>query len=122
MIDAAGGVCVLGKSGEKSVRVTWETLLATKPDVVVNAYCGYELHENEREVDKLRDREDWKALTKGADVYATNASAFFSRPGPRLVDGTEMLACILHGCGEFRPKEGCASVIRDGKWIDLANI
>ncbi len=96
--------------------------MAAASDVIVNAFCGYELEDNQKEVDKISDKAEWKILSKSAAVFATNASAFFSRPGPRLVDGTEILAYIIHGLEQFRPKKGCASILKDGKWIDLADV
>lgn len=93
MIEMAGGEDVLGFTGESSRQATWEEVAAAQPEVVIVMPCGYDaaraLVEAEDFADKLR------AL--GADqVFAVNASAYFSRPGPRLVDGLELLAHILH--------------------------
>eukprot|EP00177_Eucheuma_denticulatum_P006892 GFKZ01012541.1.p1 GENE.GFKZ01012541.1~~GFKZ01012541.1.p1 ORF type:complete len:312 (-),score=26.15 GFKZ01012541.1:110-1045(-) len=122
MIEAAGGICVLGKSREKSKRVTWKTLHDTGPDIIINAYCGYDLACNERECDKLRESKDWKMLCSKASVYSTNASAYFSRPGNRLIDGTELLAFILHRLPQYKPSRGCASLQTADGWIDLTDI
>jgi iron complex transport system substrate-binding protein len=89
----AGGEDVLGFAGEPSREVTWEEVAAAQPEVVVVMPCGYDaaraLVEAEDHGGELR------AL--GADqVVAVNASAYFSRPGPRLADGLELLAHILH--------------------------
>ncbi|HVF78663.1 MAG TPA: cobalamin-binding protein [Solirubrobacteraceae bacterium] len=94
MIEMAGGEDVLGFAGEPSRQATWEEVAAAQPEVVIVMPCGYDaaraLVEAEEEFgDKLREL--------GADhVVAVNASAYFSRPGPRLVDGLELLAHILH--------------------------
>jgi iron complex transport system substrate-binding protein len=93
MIEMAGGEDVLGFVGEASRQATWEEVAAAQPEVVIVMPCGYDaaraLVEAEDYADKLREL--------GADqVVAVNASAYFSRPGPRLVDGLELLAHILH--------------------------
>lgn len=121
-IEAAGGVCVLGKTGEKSMRVTWESLINMRPHVVVCAFCGFDLHRNEEECDKVRTSSVWKEFVKGATVYATNASAYFSRPGDRLIDGTELMAFLLHGIAQYRPEPGAASVLLPDGWRDVSTI
>ena len=93
IIDLAGGIDVLGFPGEPSEQSTWETVAAAAPRVVVAMPCGYDAErsraEAERHADALR--------TVGAErVVAVDASAYFSRPGPRLVDGLELMAHILH--------------------------
>ena len=93
LIEMAGGEDVLGFPGESSRQATWEEVAAAQPEVVVVMPCGYDaaraLVEAEEFADRLREL--------GADqVYAVNASAYFSRPGPRLIDGLELLAHILH--------------------------
>ncbi len=82
-----------GFAGEPSRQADWEEVAAAQPEVVIVMPCGYDaaraLVEAEDFADPLR--------TLGADqVVAVNASAFFSRPGPRLIDGLEVLAHILH--------------------------
>lgn len=120
MIEAAGGTCALGESGEKSRRVTWESLHEIGAEIIVNAFCGYDLAQNERECDKMNVSADWIKFTAGARIYASNASAYFSRPGNRLVDGTELLAFIIHGLAQYKPQPGFASVSAEGGWNDLA--
>ena len=93
LIEMAGGFDVLGFSGEHSEQVTWETVAAAEPDVVIAMPCGYDAERSHEEAllhaDQLR--------TVGAgQVVAVDAAAYFSRPGPRLVDGLETLAHILH--------------------------
>ncbi len=93
LIEMAGGEDVLGFAGEPSREATWDEVAAGHPEVVIVMPCGYDaaraLVEAEEFADPLR------AL--GADhVVAVNASAYFSRPGPRLADGLELLAHILH--------------------------
>jgi iron complex transport system substrate-binding protein len=93
LIEMAGGVDLLGSPGEPSAQSTWELVAASEPEVVVVMPCGYDaargLVEAEEHADALR------AL--GAQrVVAVDASSYFSRPGPRLIDGLELLAHILH--------------------------
>ena len=93
LIEMPGGEDVLGFAGEPSRRATWEEVAAAQPEVVIVMPCGFDaeraLTESDEHAGKLR------AL--GADqAYAVNASAYFSRPGPRLIDGIELMAHILH--------------------------
>jgi iron complex transport system substrate-binding protein len=90
MVEMAGGVDALGFAGEKSRVVEWDRISASRPRVVVAMPCGYgaasEAFEHAARLAAL-----------GADrVVAVDASAYFSRPGPRLVDGVELLAHVLH--------------------------
>lgn len=93
MVELAGGECVLGTAGEKSVRVDWEAVRAAEPDVVVCAPCGYGLEES---AGLARTVVDAGVLPPDVPVWAVDANASFARPGPRLVDGVEALAAILH--------------------------
>jgi iron complex transport system substrate-binding protein len=93
MVTAAGGTSALGQAGEKSVRVTWEAVRESTPEVVVCAPCGYDL---EGSVALARNAIDAGELPPGIPVWAVDANASFARPGPRLVDGVEALAGILH--------------------------
>jgi iron complex transport system substrate-binding protein len=93
LVEMAGGEDVLGFAGEPSRVATWEEVAAAQPEIVIVMPCGYDgaraLVEAEEFAGRLR--------SVGADqVVAVNASAYFSRPGPRLVDGLELLAHILH--------------------------
>jgi iron complex transport system substrate-binding protein len=92
LVDAAGGEAVLSRPGERSVPTTWPDIVEVDPDIVVVASCGFDLNgtcEHAREVlDQLPAR---------AAVWAVDANAVIVRPGPRVVDGVEMLAAVLHG-------------------------
>jgi iron complex transport system substrate-binding protein len=93
LIELAGGEDVLGLPGEPSQTVSWEELAATQPEVVVAMPCGYD--EQRAHVEALTYASELAGLNAGR-VVAVNASAYFSRPGPRLVDGLELLAHVLH--------------------------
>jgi iron complex transport system substrate-binding protein len=93
IVELAGGIDVLGLPGEPSERSTWETVAAAAPRVVVAMPCGYDAERSHAEASAYADA----LLTVGAErVVAVDASAYFSRPGPRLVDGLELMAHILH--------------------------
>ncbi len=96
MVVAAGGVPTIGAAGEKSVRVTWDEALATPPDVVVCAPCGYDLTGS---IALARELVEAHVLPAHIPVWAVDANASFARPGPRLVDGIESLARILDPAG-----------------------
>ena len=93
MIELAGGVDVIGFAGEKSEQVTWELVAASQPEVLLCIPCGYDARRSLQEAEQFADR----IAAVGAErVIALDASAYFSRPGPRLVDGLETLAHALH--------------------------
>ncbi len=93
LIDYAGGDDVLGFSGEKSEERSWDEIAASQPDVVVVMPCGYDAEIAHREAEMHRDQ---LAAVGAGEVVAVDAAAYFSRPGPRIIDGLELLAHILH--------------------------
>ena len=97
MVDLAGGESVLGTAGERSSRVSWDDVRAAQPEVVVCAPCGYGL---EQSVALAGDVVRSGVLRDDVAVWAVDANASFARPGPRLVDGVESLAGILHPVGD----------------------
>lgn len=98
MIDIAGGVDLLGKPGERSRTLTWSEVAAASPDVLVYMPCGYGLDDAVRQLPELYAIAEFRSLPAVIDdqVFVTDSSAYFSRSGPRLVDGVEILAGILH--------------------------
>ena len=93
LIELAGGEDVLGLPGEHSITVPWEAVRAATPEIVVVMPCGYDAPRAHQEA--LEHAEELATLGAGR-VVAVNASAYFSRPGPRLIDGLELLAHIFH--------------------------
>lgn len=98
MVALAGGYDVLGRKGEPSFKVEWRTVAGSKPDVILLIPCGFDVRRTVKEATPLRRLEGWNELpaVKTENVYALNGSAYFSRPGPRLVNGLEILARIIH--------------------------
>jgi iron complex transport system substrate-binding protein len=94
LVTAAGGEPVLAHAGERSVSTTWEAITSARPDVVVVAPCGFGLEQASEQARLVLDR-----LPDHVEVWAIDADAVMVRPGPRLVDGVEALASILHGVG-----------------------
>jgi len=93
LIEYAGGEDVLGFPGERSEERAWEEVRSSQPDVVIVMPCGYGAEIAYREAEM--HREELAAVGAG-EVVAVDASSYFSRPGPRIVDGLELLAHILH--------------------------
>jgi iron complex transport system substrate-binding protein len=95
MIEIAGGVDVAGRAGEKSPQVEWDGLQDLNPDVIVAMPCGWYLDDS-----RAQALEHWERLDSlGTQrIFAVDAASTFSRPGPRLVDGVELLAHL------FRPE------------------
>jgi iron complex transport system substrate-binding protein len=93
MVSRAGGRCVLGAARQRSFRTTWDAVAGAAPEVVVCAPCGFDLAGAERLAAEVVAR---GVLPDGVPVWAMDANASFARPGPRIVDGVEALAAILH--------------------------
>jgi iron complex transport system substrate-binding protein len=93
MVEIAGGLDVAGPSGAKSPEVAWEELAGLRPDAVVVMPCGWYVEQS-----RAQAEEHWAAIASlGAErVFAVDAASTYSRPGPRLVDGVELLAHLFH--------------------------
>jgi iron complex transport system substrate-binding protein len=98
MVGVAGGTDVASAPGDPSRRLAWDDVAALDPEVVVLAPCGFDLDRTitEIDIDTLRGPLLETAARREGKVFAVDASAYFSRPGPRLVDGVELLAHLLH--------------------------
>jgi iron complex transport system substrate-binding protein len=92
MVELAGGEDVLGLPGEKSRVAEWSEVEQARPEIVVSMPCGYYVEHAAKETMDQRER----LAPLGARVIAVDAAAYFSRPGPRLVDGVELLGHLLH--------------------------
>lgn len=107
MVEAAGGVTVLAVAGERSRRVTWEEVAVEVIDLTVFSPCGFDLQGAVAQASSFLDRPEADAL---GQVVAVDANAYFSCPGPRVVDGVEILADLLHPCTPGAVPDGAAVV------------
>jgi iron complex transport system substrate-binding protein len=98
LIHLAGGEPVLSEEGVDSVRVPWEDLRAADPDVLVIACCGHTVERTRQDLPLLEALPGWNDLraVRTGRVHLADGSAYFSRPGPRVVDTLEMLAEFIH--------------------------
>ncbi|MDP8913258.1 MAG: cobalamin-binding protein [Pseudomonadota bacterium] len=98
MVRLAGGIDGLGREGGDSVRITWDQVLDWAPEVLVFMPCGYALQAATEQAAGLAALPGFGTVpaVRGGKVYAVDASAYFARPGPRVVEGTELLAHLIH--------------------------
>jgi iron complex transport system substrate-binding protein len=112
MVRIAGGEEILAKPGEPSARLAWEELFEAAPEVLVLMPCGFDVQrtveEARRVLPKLPGWNELPAVGEGR-VWAVDANSYFSRPAPRLVDGIEILARIMHPEDFFGKPEGATS-------------
>ena len=97
-VEIAGGICLLGEPGERSVTTTYDEIYESKPDVIVMIPCGYYTSDILRQMKNTFFPSKWReipAIVNG-EVWALDASSYFSRPAPRVIDGIEILAKIFH--------------------------
>lgn len=95
LIEHAGGVDVIARAGEHSRRMEIDELRRTDPEIVIVAPCGYDVARAAKEGERLLSSAGWE-WTRDRQVWAVDANALVSRPGPRLVDGIEAFAELLH--------------------------
>ncbi len=109
MVDAAGGEPVLAEAGAHSRQLSWDEIAAAEIDITVFSPCGFDLPGSVEQAAAFLQRPEVPRLGR---IVAVDANAFFSRPGPRVVDGVELLAELLHperpellpgGVHELRP-------------------
>ena len=98
MVEMAGGHDALGLPGKDSRKIPWDRVVDYDPETLVLAPCGFGTERAMKDLPILAGNEGWASIAavKSGSVYATDASAYFSRPGPRLVDGLELLSKIVH--------------------------
>jgi iron complex transport system substrate-binding protein len=101
-VRIAGGEDVLGRAGSRSREISWDDVLASHPELVIAMPCGWDAPRAAREAEAL-------GPVGGARVIGVDGAAYFSRPGPRLVDGVELLASIFHPDAVAAP-EGAMAV------------
>jgi iron complex transport system substrate-binding protein len=98
LVEIAGGRDSLGRKHEPSAQVNWREIIDTRPEIMVLALCGYDIDRARRDYKLLRSFPGFDSLpaAQRGEIYLVDASAFFARPGPRIVDSIEILAGILH--------------------------
>jgi iron complex transport system substrate-binding protein len=98
MVRIAGGIDELGRNGADSVRIPWQAVLDWQPETIVVMPCGFHLGKAFEEAQCLRDFPGWSKLpaVRNGRVYVVDANSYFARPGPRVVDGTQLLAHFIH--------------------------
>ncbi len=98
LIELAGGIDVLGNAGQPSRTTSWRNLVDSRPDVLFIACCGYSAERTLQDTSILEQHPGWEDLpcVRSGRVYVTDGNAYFSRPGPRLIDGLEIMARALH--------------------------
>jgi iron complex transport system substrate-binding protein len=98
MVQLAGGQDVLAQPGSPSRVVKWDEILDAAPDILILMPCGFSVERTQEELFQLMQQPDQWRLTPALTehTFLVNASSYFSRPGPRLIDGIELLAAILH--------------------------
>jgi len=98
LVGAAGGEYPLASPGDVSTVHDWEEVLDAEPETLVAAPCGFELSQTVRNFDEIAERDGWSGLpaVRRDRAYAGDGHNYFNRPGPRLVDTAEILACALH--------------------------
>jgi iron complex transport system substrate-binding protein len=117
LVELAGGRPGLGSAHSQSRRVAWDDVIAFAPEIVIVTPCGFDLRRTVEEAERvLPNRNGWAALpaVRQGRVYAVDGNAYFSRPGPRIVDSLELLAELIH-------PELCAGWGPTGAWQPLAD-
>lgn len=98
LVRLAGGIDGLGREGEKSRTLSWDEVLAWRPEVVLISCCGFTVERTLQDLPLLDRVRGWNRVpaVQNGRVYVTDGSAYFSRPGPRLVDSLELLGHVIH--------------------------
>jgi iron complex transport system substrate-binding protein len=114
MVEASGGLPVLAEKGQPSRTVAWHEIRVAAPEVVVFMPCGSYLEEAEEEAASFLQQADFAdtPAARNGNVFAVDATSFFSRPGPRIVDGLEILAWAVHPEAYPEPPSGTVTRLR----------
>jgi iron complex transport system substrate-binding protein len=98
LMEIAGGCDSLGRMHKPSEQVDWQQIIDARPEIMVLALCGYNINRARIDYELLGSFPDFESLPAvlGGEVYLVDASAYFARPGPRIVDSLEILSGILH--------------------------
>jgi len=98
LVELSGGRDVLAVKGEPSRKISWEQVVAAQPEVLVLMPCGFDIPRTLKELEIVTGRPGWGDLpaVKAGRAYAVNGQAYYNRFGPRLVEGLEFLAHLIH--------------------------
>jgi iron complex transport system substrate-binding protein len=98
MVEIAGGEDALGLAGQDSRKIPWDRVLEYDPEVLILMPCGFEVERAVEDLPLLAKNEGWQSIAavRTGAVFATSSSAYYSRPGPRLVDGLELMGRMIH--------------------------
>ena len=98
LVEIAGGHDPLGRKHQPSAQIEWQQVVEARPEIIVLALCGYDVDRARRDYELLRRFSGFDSVpaARHGKIYVVNASAYFARPGPRIVDSLEILAGILH--------------------------
>lgn len=98
LVELAGGVDALGRAGAPSVRIEWEQVRELAPEVLIISCCGFSVERASEDLPLLEAQPGWDDLpaVRTGRVHVVDGSAYFSRPGPRLVESLEILAPLVH--------------------------
>ncbi len=112
LVDIAGGEYGLVEAGAHTPTMTWETLVAYQPEVIVITPCGFKIPQSRADLPHLTAHPAWQALpaVQHKRVYVADGNAYYNRPGPRIVESAEILAEMLH-------PEVCAGLAVPGSYI-----
>ena len=117
MVELAGGEDALGRKGADSVRISWTDIVAWAPEILIVSPCGFNTHHAVAQANQLLRQPGWSEspAARNGRVYAVNANAYFARPGPRVVDGVELLAHLMYPeiCGWSGPSDAFQKIETD---------
>jgi iron complex transport system substrate-binding protein len=114
MVARGGGVEILGRTGQPSFATSWDEVRARAPEVAILAPCGFDVERTLAEAAAEATAAELEGTPAARDgrVYAVDATSYYSRPGPRVVDGVELTAALLH-------PEHCGALAPTGSWRQL---
>jgi iron complex transport system substrate-binding protein len=116
MVELAGAINGIGKPGEPSLKVSWDDILNFAPQIIVVMPCGFNIEDTLKEIDVVTSNKYWNQLpaSRKGHAYLVDANSYFSRSGPRIVDGLEILARIIH-------PEACEFELPNNSVLNLRN-
>lgn len=122
LVRLAGGIEMIGQQEQRSRTITWEQVLEADPEIMVVACCGFDVDRTLTDIPLLARNRNFQMLrcVRNEQIFVVDGNAYFSRPGPRLVDSLEILAAILHP--EIHPPSFAANHGRRLKMNELQNV